>query len=135
VRLAEAARGSGLSTVFGAELSVGAQRPRAGETDPGGTHLLVLANGARGYRRLSAAIGAAHLAGGHKGLPSYNLEGLAGAAGGHWVVLSGCRKCAVRRALEAGGPEAAVAQVRTLVELFGAGNVAVEPHRSTSARR
>src|SRR5438270_350211 len=54
--------GAGLGTVFGAELSIGPERPpgtprgpgieRAGDPDPGGRHLLVLARGPAGYRRL-----------------------------------------------------------------------------------
>src|SRR5699024_4898920 len=45
VRFAEAAAELGLATVFGAELSL-----------PGGEHLLVLARGGEGYRRLSRVI-------------------------------------------------------------------------------
>ncbi len=50
------------------------------------------------------AIGTAHLRGGAKGRPVYDdLEELAAAADGHWLVLTGCRKGAVRRALDRGG--------------------------------
>ncbi|WP_157663030.1 PHP domain-containing protein, partial [Prescottella equi] len=63
VRFAEAAKELGMRTVFGAELSLDAT-PRTGTPDPGGTHLLVLARGQEGYRRLSRQIAAAHLAGG-----------------------------------------------------------------------
>ncbi len=66
VRFAEAAREWGMRTVFGAELSLDSV-PRTGTADPGGTHLLVLARGQEGYRRLSREIAAAHLAGGEKG--------------------------------------------------------------------
>src|SRR5215472_16752044 len=73
--------------------------PRTGVPDPEGRHLLVLARDPEGYRRLCQVISAAHLAGGEKGRPAYDLESLARAHGGHWVVLTGCRKGAVPAAL------------------------------------
>ena len=96
VRFAEAASELGLATVFGAELSL-----------PGGEHLLVLARGAEGYRSLSRAIARAHLRGGAKGEPRYEIAELAEAADGHWYVLTGCRRGRVRRALERDGTGAA----------------------------
>src|SRR5213080_3380385 len=99
--------GLNLGTVFGAELSVGSGAERAGAPDPEGRHLLVLARNPAGYRRLCWAISVAQLAGGKKGRPIYDLEQLAGNHGGHWVILTGCRKGAVRAALTAHGPEAA----------------------------
>src|SRR6516164_3420962 len=87
-----------LGTVFGAELSIGPERPtgeprspgieRAGAPDPGGRHLLVLARDPDGYRRLCWAISVAQLAGGEKARPVYDLEQLAGNHGGHWVILT-----------------------------------------------
>jgi error-prone DNA polymerase len=123
--------GPELATAFGAELSLGLDAPQSGIPDPSGEHLLVLARGAEGYRRLSRTIGAAHLAGGQKGRPVYDLESLAEAAGGHWAVLTGCRKGAVRQALDRyglteAGLDAAGAQLDRLTGLFGAGNVLVE---------
>ncbi|GAB2912757.1 error-prone DNA polymerase [Rhodococcus aerolatus] len=126
VRFAEAAREVGLPTVLGSELSLGLPGPQNGEPDPAGTHLLVLARGPEGYRRLSREISAAHLAGGEKGRPVYDLDALTAAAGGHWHVLTGCRKGAVRRALAAGGERAADAALGELVDRFGADRVAVE---------
>lgn len=125
VRFAEAAKELGMRTVFGAELSLDAT-PRTGTPDPGGTHLLVLARGQEGYRRLSRQIAAAHLAGGEKGKPRYDYDALTGAAGGHWQILTGCRKGHVRSALAAGGPDAAEAALRDLVDRFGADRVTVE---------
>src|SRR5215467_9331161 len=87
-----------LGTVFGAELNL-AGAPRSGDPDPGGRHLLVLARDSEGYRRLCQVISDAHLAGGEKGRPAYDIEALARAHGGHWVVLTGCRKGAVPAAL------------------------------------
>ena len=52
VRFAEAAREYDMRTVFGAELSL-AGGARTDVPDPPGPHLLVLARGPEGYRRLS----------------------------------------------------------------------------------
>ena len=125
VRFAEAAKELDVSTVFGAELSLG-NVPRTEDPDPPGPHLLVLARGPEGYRRLSRQISTAHLAGGEKGKPRYDFDALTEAAGGHWHVLTGCRKGHVRQALSAGGPEAAERALADLVERFGADRVSVE---------
>src|SRR5690606_40309520 len=107
VRFAEAARGVGLPTVFGAELSLGLSRPQNGTNDPEGDHLLVLARGPEGYGRLARTISEAHLAGGEKGKPDYSGVDWSVAHGGEWMVTSGCRKGAVNRALVDAGPSAA----------------------------
>jgi error-prone DNA polymerase len=126
VRFAEAARGVGVPTVFGAELSRGLTRPQNGEADPEGDHLLVLARDPQGYARLAATMSAAHLAGGEKGKPDYSGIDWQGAHDGHWLVLTGCRKGLVPRALVAEGPAAAAYELDRLVDQFGAANVAVE---------
>jgi len=95
-----------LATVFGAELSLGSGA-RTEQPDPPGPHLLVLARGPEGYRRLSRQLAAAHLAGGEKGKPLFDFDALTEAAGGHWHILTGCRKGSVRHALCDGGPDAA----------------------------
>ena len=80
-RLEEAARPAGIRTVFGAELSLQAQ---------GLGSVVVLARTLTGFRRLSAALTEAQLAGA-KGAPVYDLSRLASAAAeGHWAVLTGC---------------------------------------------
>lgn len=126
VRMAEAAQGQEVRTAFGAELSLGLSAPQNGVADPQGSHLLVLARREEGYHRLARAITSAQLAGAEKGKPSYDLDELARAAGGHWIVLTGCRKGAVRQALTASGEAAAEREVRELVRLFGSANVLVE---------
>jgi len=148
VRFAEAAAEWGIRTVYGAELTLVDSKertvpsdplgqeprnsaPREGAADPGGTHLLVLARGQEGYRRLSRQIAAAHLAAGEKGVLRYDLDTLTEAAGGHWQILTGCRKGQVHRALHqdlcAGGePVRAEAALRDLCERFGAERVSVE---------
>lgn len=123
---AATARGTGLRTVFGAELNLGLPAARTGMPDPPGEHLLVLARDAPGYRRLSGAISTAHLTGGAKGHPVYHWDQLAEAADGGWAVLTGCRKGAVPAALERGGMPAARTALAELVDTFGREHVFVE---------
>ncbi|HYO00872.1 MAG TPA: error-prone DNA polymerase [Mycobacterium sp.] len=125
VRFAEAARELDVQTVFGAELSLG-NVARTEVPDPPGPHLLVLARGPEGYRRLSRELAKAHLAGGEKGKPLYDFDALTEAAGGHWHVLTGCRKGHVRQALSTGGPAAAESALADLVDRFGADRVSIE---------
>ncbi len=126
VRFAEAAKELNMRTVFGSELSLDATDSRTGSPDPDGTHLLVLARGQEGYRRLSRQIAAAHLAGGEKGKLQYDFDALTEAAAGHWQILTGCRKGHVRKALETGGIDAAAHALRELVDRFGSDRVTVE---------
>src|SRR6266498_2768647 len=131
VRFAEAAKALGLPTVFGAELTLGlgsrsgAKRSHGVVPDPPGEHLVVLARDPDGYARLCRAISTAQLAG-SKGAPRGDLELLAGLHGGHWLVLTGCRKGAVPAALIEHGPAAAGRQLDRLIEAFGRENVLVE---------
>lgn len=127
VHFAEAAESfPELATVFGAELSLGLSGPQNGFADPEGEHLLVLARREAGYHRLAGAITSGQLAGGEKGRPVYSLEELAERAAGEWVVPTGCRKGAVRRALAEGGADAAARELDRLTALFGRDNVVVE---------
>jgi error-prone DNA polymerase len=126
VRFAEAARALGLPTVFGAEVTLSPAGPRTGEPDPVGAHLVVLARDPEGYARLSRVLADAHLAGGEKGKPVLALADLAANHGGHWAVLTGCRKGAVPAALVASGPAAAARQLDRLVAAFGRETLAVE---------
>ena len=119
-------QGIRLGTVFGAELSLDLPSPQTGVPDPEGRHLLVLARDAEGYSRLCAVISAAQLAGAQKGRPVYDAGALAGAHGGHWVVLTGCRKGPVPAALAADGPGEAWRELGALTEMFGHENVMVE---------
>nr|WP_084648538.1 error-prone DNA polymerase [Acidipropionibacterium thoenii] len=135
VRMAEAAEACGLPTSIGSELSIGLPAPQNGVADPVGSHLLVLARGAEGYRRLAGAMTEAYLTEeAEKGRPVYDLNSLAGQADGHWIVLTGCRKGAVRQGLVRGGAELAGRELDRLVQLFGHGNVVVEltDHRRPS---
>jgi error-prone DNA polymerase len=143
-----------IGTVFGAELSLDLPGGQGGIPDPCGRHLLVLARDKEGYGRLCEVISAAQLAGREKGRPVYDLDTLAQAHDGHWVILTGCRKGAVPAALAAedlaaedlaavglaagGGAAAQAAGNRpvglekaaralgALTEMFGSENVMVE---------
>ncbi|MDT7735333.1 MAG: error-prone polymerase, partial [Mycobacterium sp.] len=125
VRFAEAAVELDMRTVFGAELSLG-PGARTDDPDPAGPHLLVLARGPEGYRRLSRQLAVAHLAGGEKGKLRFDFDALTEAAGGYWHILTGCRKGHVRSALATGGADAASAALADLVDRFGADRVSVE---------
>ncbi len=141
VRFAEAADALGLPTGFGAELSTELAMPstasertiaaRVGSPDPPGRHLLVLARDPDGYADLCRVISSAQLRGGAKGRPVYDQDEIAQtAANGHWLVLTGCRKGAVRTALEqrrgAFALDPARRALAELVDHFGRDNVAVE---------
>ncbi|SDT44695.1 error-prone DNA polymerase [Microlunatus soli] len=129
-RFAEAAKEYDLSTVYGAELSLELTAAQLGIPDPQGSHLLVLADGVEGYRRLAGVITEAQLRGGEKGKPVYDLEEVAAAHGGHWMILTGCRKGLLRQALRsesgAAAHEAAAAELDRLTALFGLDHVTVE---------
>ncbi|TWP44899.1 error-prone DNA polymerase [Lentzea tibetensis] len=127
VRFAEAAKELGVKTVFGAELSIGLETVPNGVADPEGDHLLLLATRDDGYHRLCRTITTGQLArGSEKGKPQYSLDEIAEDTRDHVVVLTGCRKGSVRRALDREGPAAAIAELRRLVALFGAERVFVE---------
>ncbi|MGY0386565.1 error-prone DNA polymerase [Nocardioides sp. WG-D5] len=116
-----------LRTIYGAELSLGLTKPQNGVADPEGSHLLVLARGVEGYRQLAGAITEAQLRGDEKGRPTYDLDELADRArSGSWLILTGCRKGAVRQALTGTGPIAAARALRELTDRFGRDNVVVE---------
>ncbi len=129
VRFSEAARAVGLPTIFGAELTVDKLDISPGQADPDGSHLLVLARDPVGYGALARVISEAQLAG-EKGAPRFTMSDLDrwvdDAELDHWLVLTGCRKGAVPRALEREGPAAAAGVLATLIDRFGRHNLAVE---------
>lgn len=125
VRFAEAGRRINFPTIFGAELTLEQPEVVTGTPDPQGKHLMVLARGVAGYRKLARAISQAHLATKEKGRVAFTVEDLAEQAGGDWLILTGCRKGLVPQAL-AKGIEPAEEELRNLRSLFGAENVAVE---------
>lgn len=125
VQFASAARTIGLPTVIGTELATEFVETRTGHPDPGGHHVLLLAHGPTGYKKLSATIARAQLASGTKGQPFYTLEHLASALAGDVHILTGCRKSHLHTALAAGLDHART-ELDRLVALFGRDNVAVE---------
>ncbi len=127
VRFAEAARNHGLSTVFGAELSLSSPEASAGEHPGTGTagDLVILARGPKGYARLGRAISEGQMAG-EKGAPRYYLDRLGEVANDEWVVLTGTQRGPLNRALETEGPIAAQRKLDRLINVFGASNVVVE---------
>ncbi len=124
VRFAEAARALGLATVFGSEITLNGEE-RTGVRDPSGEHVVVLTRSPEGYRALSETLAEAHLARGEKGAPRLTLEDLALRAS-DWLVLSGCRKGPLARALYDEGPRAMGRALERLIAAFGRENVAVE---------
>ncbi|HEX4539920.1 MAG TPA: error-prone DNA polymerase [Acidimicrobiales bacterium] len=149
VRFAEAAEAIGVPAVFGAELTLDLARPaprtggrpntrgrrpgpagtmghRQAAADPEGHHLVVLARDPEGYARLCRVVSEAHLAGGEKGQPVVSLTTLAETHGGHWMVLTGCRKGEVPSALVRAGPSAGGRALGRLTDAFGRRNLAVE---------
>ena len=126
VRFAETARALGVPAVFGAEVTLDSTAERTGVPDPEGEHLIILAKGPEGYARLSVLLAEAHLAGGSKGQPTLSLADLARAHGGHWRVLTGCRKGPLASALSTAGPSAARRRLDELIGVLGGENLAVE---------
>jgi error-prone DNA polymerase len=125
VRFAEAARACGLATVFGCEVTLDGCDDRTGVADPSGSHLVLLARSPEGYRHLATMLGEAHLARGEKGSPRFTLEDVARHAK-EWLILTGCRKGPLTRALMEKGPQAARRELERLVEAFGREALAVE---------
>ncbi|HEX4702121.1 MAG TPA: PHP domain-containing protein, partial [Pseudonocardiaceae bacterium] len=135
VRFAEAAKELGVHTAYGAELSFGLPEPQNGVPDPVGDHLVLLARGAAGYRKLCRTITTGHLGTDpddpatrqtEKGKPLYVLDQVVDEIAGYAAVLTGCRKSPVRRALAEYGPAAAADELRFLADRFGHDHVYVE---------
>ena len=147
VRFAEAARAVGMPTAFGAEITLTpglttdqqvtlleedtttqvatGRVPDSHAPDPHGDHLLLLADGPRGYARLARTLSLGHLAG-EKGAPQFTLGDVARNTAGDVWALTGCRKGAVPRALVDDGPAAARRELQRLIEAFGRDRVLVE---------
>jgi error-prone DNA polymerase len=125
VRFSEAARSLGLASVFGSEITLDARDDRVGVPDPSGEHLVVLARSPAGYAQLSRTLALANLERGEKGAPRFTLDDVANSAR-EWLVLTGCRKGPLTRALMDEGPRAAQRALSRLIDRFGRENVAVE---------
>ena len=125
-RFASAAKLCGLPVIYGAELTLESRVPRDKTIDPPGDHVVVLAKGPKGYSSLSKVISAGHMANREKGSFELSYESLASANSGDWVILTGCRKGPLSKALFEQGPSAARKRLARLCELFGKDKVFVE---------
>ncbi len=132
VRFAEAAASHQMPTVFGAEFTLDSNTSRTDLEDPPGEHLVVLARGEEGYHTLSRALTEAHLASEEKGILRCNRDSLADMGRDQWMILTGCRKGALRAALphhrapSRSEQEHSEAALLALVRSFGPDNVMVE---------
>ena len=126
VRFATAARHVGLPTIFGTEVTLGVPAVRTGVPDPEGEHLVLLARNPAGYARLSTLLSEANLASGAKGAGSIHLVDLAQHHGGELLVLTGCRKGPLNRALLSEGPRAAARRLDELIDVLGPDQIVVE---------
>ena len=124
-----ARRRSGLPTVFGAELTLGAERPPNGLGRPAGGAPRDRRRGTRRATRGSRARSARPSCAGEKGAPRLTLDRPGRGAArrvASWWVLTGCRKGAVPAALVRDGPAAAERALGQLVDAFGRDRVLVE---------
>lgn len=114
----------------GTELTLAEHIARTSHPDPQGEHLLILAKNVEGYRQLSSLIGNAMLASEKPEQMNLNLDFIAESAHNAWLILTGCRKGRVRRALEetpgVWAKEEARKELQLLIECFGRENVLVE---------
>jgi len=120
VRFAEAARATGLRTMFGVEFEC---TGIPGATTSG--DLVLIARGAGGYAGMARAVSRAQMSG-SKGAPRFVLDDVARTIDGGCFVLTGGAAGAVPRALLEHGPAAAGRTLAHLVEFFGADHVLVE---------
>jgi error-prone DNA polymerase len=126
-RFLAAAKSVGIQPIIGAELTLGDAEVRTATRDPKGEHLLVLASSIEGYQALSRTIAEGHLRGGSKGVFSLSLDQLAeNQPHDGWIVLTGCRKGPLSRALIAQGPKAARHRLNELEERFGRDALVIE---------
>ncbi|MDQ3702273.1 MAG: PHP domain-containing protein, partial [Chloroflexota bacterium] len=116
VRFATAAKHHRVHAVIGVELTVAAPS--------GDAHVVLLAQDLTGYRNICALLTAAYRQGG-RDRPAVPFDTLARHGAG-LVVLSGCPRGELARALRRGGHEAACAVAARYREAFGAGQYYVE---------
>ena len=111
VRFAEAARALGLRDASLAPRSPSRRTTIAsGSRTPRASTWCCLARSPAGYAALSRMLALAHLERGEKGAPRFTLDQVASAAR-EWLVLTGCRKGPLTRALMDEGPRAARARL------------------------
>ena len=113
VRFAQAARDTGVRTVFGAEISCG------------NGDIVVIADGPSGYVALSQALTDGQLRG-SKSQPIFDVESLAQRVSGECFVLTGAHEGPLARALHESGPSVARRSLQLMIDAFGRDRVLVE---------
>jgi error-prone DNA polymerase len=126
VKFSKAARGSTVVPVYGAEVAISTSQPRSLSNDPEGSHLVILAKSPAGYSDLSSVLTEGHMRSGKKGVFDLTLSDLARFYSKEWIVLTGCRKGPLSKALIEKGPSAVSRELSKLIEVFGKDNLAVE---------
>jgi len=116
VRFAQAARGTGVRTVFGAEVSCGG-------ADAFGD-IVIIADGPAGYGALSRALTEGQMRG-SKSRPVFDLESLGRHVKGECFVLTGTHDGPLTRRLRT-DPSAAQGSLRLMIDAFGRDRVLVE---------
>ncbi len=116
VRFAQAARGTGVRTVFGAEVSCGG-------TDAFGD-IVIIADGPAGYGALSRALTEGQMRG-SKSRPVFDLESLGRHVKGECFVLTGTHDGPLTRRLRV-DPSSAQESLRLMIDAFGRDRVLVE---------
>jgi error-prone DNA polymerase len=113
MRFAQEAKAEELQAIIGAEITL---------TDE--THLTLLCETPRGYANLSRLLSRANL-NSPRGEPRVRFEWLSEHAEG-LIALSGCRKGAVAKHIEAKEPQPALAAAQRLLDVFGRDNLFIE---------
>ena len=126
MRFAQAARETGVRTVFGAEVSCGGIRAVSTEVSTAAnSDIVVIADGPSGYVALSQALTDGQLRG-SKSQPVFDLESLAQRVRGECFVLTGAHGGPLSRALHESGPSAARRALQLMIDAFGRDRVLVE---------
>ena len=126
VKFSKAARDSSVTPLYGAEISVGTSKSRSFGNDPEGDHLVILAKSPRGYADLSSLLTHGHMRSYQKGVFELTFDDLGNFFSKEWIVLTGCRKGPLSKALISTGPSAVGRELSRLIEVFGRDSVVVE---------
>ncbi|MEY3483065.1 MAG: hypothetical protein RLZ40_1108, partial [Actinomycetota bacterium] len=126
VRFAQAARETGVRTVFGAEVSCGVidgvDSRSIGSRSISSTgvngDIVIIADGPSGYVALSQALTDGQLRG-SKSQPVFDVESLAQRVRGECFVLTGAHEGPLTRALHESGPSAARRSLQLMIDAFG----------------
>lgn len=126
VKFSKAAKTSSVTPLYGAEVTVQTSKPRSFGNDPEGDHLVVLAKSPKGYADLSTLLTYGHMRSREKGVFELTFDDLGDSFSKEWVILTGCRKGPLSKALMDAGPSAVGKELSKLVAIFGRDNLVVE---------